>query len=484
MPTPDYRRGFSSGYDPDDEFDREGRFPASRRARSAAREKSDFAPPPPAAARFGRNDEDEDEDEFPVRRSRRRRSHTHGRRRRLLPTLLGLALLLLCVRALRSTDSTPDPADTYSASKQVLSPAENTLPDDTAFLSSTTASSSTREDEVFRYRRSLLSGTELTAYDRIRAAIANREARVSDLTGLDADELFELCSAVYADWPEYFWFSGSTNASTYRSGSLTTVTLTFTYTCSATQIDRYNEQLEQVCAPILASLAGLSDYEQVKGLYETLINRTVYDYAYEDDQSMLSVLLEGRGVCAGYAAAFQYLCGRLGLPCLRLSGLVDSGPHTWNLVQMDSEWYEVDVTWGDPTTEDGSQTLVYDYLGLTTDQMNRDHQPENRSLYPLCTATACNYFRREGHVMDDYDEDAFYALLLESFRTGTEIPILFSDSSSCAAAVETVFGSGNAIEQLLERFRSEEGYPSQPLHYSYSTNDAQGRLSVLLTVTA
>jgi transglutaminase/protease-like cytokinesis protein 3 len=63
-----------------------------------------------------------------------------------------------------------------------------------------------------------------------------------------------------------------------------------------------------------------------------------------------------RGVCAGYAGLFKKLCELNQLPCITIAGkgatTADIGQqyqhmpnHDWNAIQINQQWYLVDVTW-------------------------------------------------------------------------------------------------------------------------------------------
>lgn len=58
------------------------------------------------------------------------------------------------------------------------------------------------------------------------------------------------------------------------------------------------------------------------------------------------VFVDGNAVCQGYALAFKVLLDRAGVPCCYVTS--DTMHHAWNMVQLDENWYHVDVTWGDP----------------------------------------------------------------------------------------------------------------------------------------
>lgn len=53
---------------------------------------------------------------------------------------------------------------------------------------------------------------------------------------------------------------------------------------------------------------------------------------------------ETLSVCEGYSKAFKYLCDRSGIDCLLVEGLCIAGPHMWNMVWLDGEWWLVDIT--------------------------------------------------------------------------------------------------------------------------------------------
>ena len=72
-------------------------------------------------------------------------------------------------------------------------------------------------------------------------------------------------------------------------------------------------------------------------------------------------------VCEGYARAFKLICDQMNIPCVLVSGTVNSGAHMWNYVQMENgKWYAVDVTWDDPvggsSTGNVSNSERHDYF--------------------------------------------------------------------------------------------------------------------------
>ena len=48
---------------------------------------------------------------------------------------------------------------------------------------------------------------------------------------------------------------------------------------------------------------------------------------------------------------------------------ISSENHIWNLVNVDNNWYHLDLTWDDPVTSNGTDVLEYDYFLITTTEL-------------------------------------------------------------------------------------------------------------------
>lgn len=111
---------------------------------------------------------------------------------------------------------------------------------------------------------------------------------------------------------------------------------------------------------------GMSDAEKVTALNDWLAARTEYDYealaaldanvwggiptGYHYAWNASGVLVDGRGVCASYAAAFAALVHAVDVPVVVVNGdVLAGGAHAWNKVFVDGAWLAVDPTWNDST---------------------------------------------------------------------------------------------------------------------------------------
>ena len=113
--------------------------------------------------------------------------------------------------------------------------------------------------------------------------------------------------------------------------------------------------LEKIKKEIDRQLEGFSDYDKIREVHNWLIDNIEYDVNLNADEpySISGALTEGKAVCEGYSRSFKYIMDELEIPCVLVSGTGtnsngETESHAWNYVQLDGNWYAVDVTWDDP----------------------------------------------------------------------------------------------------------------------------------------
>lgn len=103
----------------------------------------------------------------------------------------------------------------------------------------------------------------------------------------------------------------------------------------------------------------MTDYDRELAVNDYLVFHAEYDPAElssgpvgvpdPDNDNPYGLLVKGVGICLGYASTFQLMMDVLDIECLTVHGFAhDREEHAWNLVNLDGDWYAVDVTWNDP----------------------------------------------------------------------------------------------------------------------------------------
>ena len=214
------------------------------------------------------------------------------------------------------------------------------------------------------------------------------------------------------DHRELFFLCGYTSEIPFSSeGGRCTGEVSFSFR----QIPGYTEEqlremlkeLREQAAAVTAQIPeNSSDYDKALFVHDYLVEHTSYDLPAQGSDSMhlshtaYAALVQHKAVCSGYASAFSFLMHELNVPCLYFDGqsrktapdggAAASGSHTWNCVQLDGQYYWVDVTWDDPVTPEGTERggpVRHEYCFAADEPFLKDHIPGDSNPYdpPACT---------------------------------------------------------------------------------------------------
>ncbi len=322
---------------------------------------------------------------------------------------------------------------------------ENIAPSDNPYL----ADLVTHDDLSYAY--STLNDEQKTVYDEVYRSIVSYSTN-NPVSTTDPATLDKAFGCVMADHPEIFYVNG------YRYTKFTThnnviklLVFNASYVYSMQERDAIIPDIDAVATGILMNVyEGASDYDKIKYIYDTLVLQTEYVADSPDNQNVISVLLNKKSVCQGYAKTMQLLLNRLGIPCCLVTGIVgDSQRHAWNVVRSDGDWYYVDVTWGDASyrldEESEGEVIVpdvnYDYLLVPYDEIAKTHRAEPVTNMPDCVSMKDNYYVREGLYFTDYNPDQLRAVFDNAYATGAGYVMLkCSDAGAynrmCTALVD------------------------------------------------
>ena len=110
---------------------------------------------------------------------------------------------------------------------------------------------------------------------------------------------------------------------------------------------------------------------QVLAVHDWLVRHVAYD---QDDMrashTAYGLFANATAVCEGYSQAFMLAMERLGVPCVIVRS--EDMAHQWNMVCIGGAWYHVDVTWDDPTPDQGTHGEVSQKHFLRSDDSMRE----------------------------------------------------------------------------------------------------------------
>lgn len=259
-----------------------------------------------------------------------------------------------------------------------------------------------------------------------------------EVSTLDNIEISKCFQCVLNDHPEIFYVKGYHYSNHFTANKLSKITIYGSYTMDQDESERYRARIDACVDQILADIPDDADeYKKAKYVYEYIINHTEYDAEADNNQNILSVLLNGKSVCQGYSKSVQYLLQRIGMQATTILGYVEGGRHSWNLVSVNGQWYYIDATWGDSSyyiyaAEDGAASagVNYDYLLVTTKDLERTHFIDTVVDLPICTSITDNYYVKEGLYFDALDTASIKAAFEHGYESGWEMVTL-----KCASPV-------------------------------------------------
>lgn len=304
-----------------------------------------------------------------------------------------------------------------------------------------------KQISVGKYAYEHLDEAGRVIYDEMLTAILNHEEKIK-LSTTDLDLMRKAYTAVCGDYGGLFWVEGYVFTRYTKGEELVSLEFAPKYTMSEEERKIIQGEIDEV---VDAWLSGISindtDYDKVKYVYELLALNTEYVQDAADSQNIISVFIKRQTVCQGYACAIQYLLGQLGIQSVIVSGVALGEPHAWNLICLEGEYYYMDATWGNNgyRNREGLETsfIDYNYMTMTTEEMQMGHMPNEEIDLPECTAVRNNYYIKEGNYIEEWDSERIGNILSEAWAQGRVVTLRFSDDS---------------LKKQAFRYFIEEGY--------------------------
>ncbi len=162
------------------------------------------------------------------------------------------------------------------------------------------------------------------------------------------------------------------------------------------------EKLTEVIDQIITD--DMTDYEKEKAVYDWQVNWTRYN---DEDLNPLGqssethtpygVFKSHNAICVGNSTTFKLFMDAMDIPC-KIIHSTESGEHAWNVVQLDGEWYHVDVTF-----DGGSQSAPgYAYFNVPDSIKDDGSWPWDHDEIPAANGTKYCYILLNAKECEDF----------------------------------------------------------------------------------
>lgn len=342
------------------------------------------------------------------------------------------------------------------------------------------------ETESIRYKR--MTEEERMVYNAAYTAMyyGHNEFLLNNVDYQKILDIYgEALTAFIYDFPEFFWLSGYVKANAeYVIGSTegnVKVSMGLFDYWNDSNLPKAKEIFNNELDSLLNKARNVPDaWERIKFVHDEIVDMTTYDKeSYELGEaagamkdaysnSAYGPLVEGIALCGGYAKLFELVMHRLGYECEYITGTADGGPHAWNLLVFDDDYYYVDLTWDDPDLDDGMR--LYNYFCVNDAMIEKTHtvDPELKNI--KVSATEYNYHVHESLYLTEYNFTSVENIVTSN-KSENVISIRFADNKAKREAFEDLVDNYKFFD-ILQKINKDD--------YSYIDNDDLNILTFII----
>lgn len=128
------------------------------------------------------------------------------------------------------------------------------------------------------------------------------------------------------------------------------------------EIDDAEAYIQDIRSQVMSILGPYNNAMKIKVVNEWMIDNLSYEdrEGNNNKYNLYGAIVETKVVCEGYARMFKYIMDGLDIPCILVSGTATNSDgetelHAWNYVELNGQWYAIDVTWNDPVVIGGGE---------------------------------------------------------------------------------------------------------------------------------
>lgn len=180
------------------------------------------------------------------------------------------------------------------------------------------------------------------------------------------------------DYLERSWLEIKPKASITAKGIETTMDVIYLTTKS--QEEYINSELEKVTKSLIKE--NMTTLEKVKVIDDYIINRYSYDYT-QKSLSVYSALTTSVAVCQGYSMTAYKMFNYAGIENRIIVGKIKDIPHSWNTVNIEGNWYQLDITNNDSIEKDKYFLVSDEYLIENQYSWDKENYPKALKGYYL-----------------------------------------------------------------------------------------------------
>ncbi len=305
------------------------------------------------------------------------------------------------------------------------------------------------ENFGLRYFINAMDDEQLENFCAMYEAALNYEPACTLPHEMTKEELDDMYNIMYVECPELLHIYGAENNSysySYYQDTGMIYELQFSYELSEDEYRAQYRACKDKIAGLVSETEGMTDAERELYVYRAIASNCYYNMESTNCGSSYGALIENQAKCIGISLAMKWTMEEMGIQCMCITGDTPGEPvgHAWNIIRLDGEYYDLDVT-ADAQLDAHTGVLTY-YAYNVSDTLIRKKHIVN------------DFFERYAPILGSSTMDnSYYALAGRYIRSGQPYSAVMDELVLEAADnggeyVGLQFESKSDLEALLGNF--------------------------------
>ncbi len=225
---------------------------------------------------------------------------------------------------------------------------------------------------------------------------------------ISTDDVFDIFYDLYLNSPEFFFLENRIEFYYTNSENREYVTrVYFLYSMSSQERKKAESEYEKELDYIVSQVdVHMTDVEKALWVHDYFAS----SYEYDNDMSIYdayNLFTQRKGICQAYSLGYVAVMRELGIETYTISS--EKMNHSWNIVNIDGEWYHVDVVFDDPTP-DKTGAAQHNYFLLSDDEIENAKNPHSgwQSRYSCVSDKYSNSMWKNVASRMDYSNGKWY----------------------------------------------------------------------------